>query len=112
MAIKNMQTKLNKKTIREVGKYRQLLKNARVNFDSLIVFGSQAKGIAKSHSDIDLCVVSKDFGRDRYSERVGLMHITDDETIDIEPHPYHPNDLKDNWDPLAFEIQKYGVVVF
>jgi len=54
-------------------------------------------------------VVSKDFGHDRYTERLKLMHLTNDETINIEPHPYHPNDLKDKWDSLAVEIMKYGV---
>jgi len=106
-----MQINLNKKIVKEIKIYKQLLEDAQVNFDSLIVFGSQAKGKAKSSSDIDLCVVSKDFGKDRYSERVKLMHISNDETIDIEPHPYHPEDLANKWDSLASEIRKYGLSV-
>lgn len=106
-----MQINLNKKIIEEVKIYKRLLKNAQINFDSLIVFGSQAKGKVKLHSNIDLCVVSKDFGKDRYSERVKLMLISNDDTIDIEPHPYHPDDLANIWDSLASEIRKYGLSV-
>ncbi|OGJ20434.1 MAG: hypothetical protein A3A82_00365 [Candidatus Pacebacteria bacterium RIFCSPLOWO2_01_FULL_47_12] len=100
---------MNKQVILAVKKYEQLLKKAHVQFDSLIVFGSQAKGTATQDSDIDLCVVSKSFGHDRYTERVALMKLSTDDTIDIEPHPYHPDDLANPWDSLAVEIRKYGV---
>jgi len=100
---------MNKKTIAEVKKYEQLLKQSHVEFESLIVFGSQAKGTATQDSDIDLCVISKSFGKDRYAERVSLMKLSTDDTIDIEPHPYHPDDLANPWDSLAVEIKKYGV---
>ena len=82
---------MNKQVILAVKKYEQLLKKAHVQFDSLIVFGSQAKG------------------HDRYTERVALMKLSTDDTIDIEPHPYHPDDLANPWDSLAVEIRKYGV---
>ncbi|MDA1079969.1 MAG: nucleotidyltransferase domain-containing protein [bacterium] len=100
---------MNKQAIFEVRKYAELLKNADVQFESLIVFGSQAKGTATPDSDIDVCVVSKSFGHDRHAERVALMKVSTDDTIDIEPHPYHPDDLANPWDSLAVEIRKYGV---
>ena len=73
------------------------------------IFGSYSKGTAKPWSDIDLCVVSKQFGQNRHTERVWLMKLRDMQTLDIEPHPYHPKDLADKWDPLAQEIRKYGI---
>jgi len=32
-------------------------------------------------------------------------------TIEIEPHPMRPSDFSDQYNTLASEIQKYGVVV-
>lgn len=77
----------------------------------MILFGSYAKGIAKPWSDIDLCVVSDDFGVDDYEETVRLKKLT--ATVDpmIEPHPYHPKDLDNPYDPLAHEIRTTGKVI-
>lgn len=102
---------LKQNIIQKIWRYRQILENAGLPVESLIIFGSQAKGIAKEWSDIDLCVVSKRFGKDRHDERIFLMRYIDNQSLDIEPHPYHPNDLKDRWDPLAAEIRKYGITV-
>jgi len=102
---------INSQTKASVDAYRQLLNKENILVEALILFGSQAKGSAKPWSDIDLCVVSRDFGHDRPAERMKLLRISNDETIDIEPHPYHPKDLADKWDPLAVEINKYGVTV-
>ncbi|MEA3355081.1 MAG: nucleotidyltransferase domain-containing protein [Patescibacteria group bacterium] len=90
--------------------YAARLKKAGIIPNSLIVFGSHAKGTNKPFSDIDVCVVSKKFGKNRHTEMVRLLHLTDDKTMDIEPHPYHPSDLKNKWDPLAAEILRYGIV--
>lgn len=108
---RNMKQVSNKSALKEIQNYQKLLREANVRFDSIILFGSQAMGTSKSHSDIDICVVSKDFGKNRHSERVALLKISNNTTIDIEPHPYHPNDLTNKWDPLASEIRKNGVVV-
>lgn len=91
--------------------YRQLLEEKNIPVQKIILFGSQAKGTAKSDSDIDLCIVSPKFGRDRFAERVTLMKLAVKITPTIEPHPYNPADLVDKWDPLAAEIQKYGLTI-
>ncbi len=104
-------TKLNPKATAAVTIFAKRLRAARIPYDGLIVFGSYAKGTAKPWSDIDLCVVSRAFGKDRHGERVKLMHIRDDDTIDIEPHPFHPKELADMYDSLAHEIRTYGVPV-
>ena len=94
-----------------IQKYQQILKNHNVPIEHIILFGSHAKGKARKWSDIDLCIVSRTFGKDRFDEMVMLKHLTDDETMDIEPHPFHPRDLADKYDPLAAEIRKYGIQV-
>lgn len=95
----------------EVKRFGAQLRDAGISFERLIIFGSYAKGTAKPWSDIDVCVVSRTFGDDRQGERVRLMNVQNDETIDIEPHPYHPVGLADKWDPLAHEIRTYGIPV-
>jgi hypothetical protein len=44
---------------------------------------------------------SEKFGHDRVDERVLLSRYTDTIDLRIEPHPYHPDELNDVWDPLA-----------
>jgi len=106
-----MQIKLEPKIQREIIEYKKLLSKANVPFEKMIVFGSQVKGTAKPYSDIDLCVVSSNFGKDQHSELVMLMRLTNNDTMDIEPHPFHPVDLADKWNPLASEINRYGILV-
>lgn len=91
--------------------YVQKLKQNGIPVEQAIIFGSQAKGSAHKWSDIDTCIVSPVFGRNRHTERVRLMLLTDQQTDSIEPHPYNPKDLQDIYDPLASEIRKYGIPV-
>jgi len=94
-----------------IKRYRKALERAGVPIEKIILFGSYAKGKAKPYSDIDLCVVSKTFGKDDYDEMVFLKTLTSDIDSMLEPHPYHPKDLENPYDPLAYEIKKHGKVV-
>lgn len=106
-----MQPKISPLIKQEIDTYKKKLIDKKIKFESVILFGSQAKGTAKPASDIDLCIVSANFGKNRYDERVKLMKMTNAGTINIEPHPYNPLDLANPWDPLAAEIKKYGIAV-
>lgn len=92
-----------------VEKFVLQLKLSGIPVSQVYVFGSQAKGNAHEFSDIDTCIVSTIFGRDRHSERLSLMNLLDHETESIEPHPYSPEGLTDKFDPLANEIRKTGI---
>lgn len=76
---------------------------------SASLFGSYAKGTATDDSDIDVCVVSPQFGNDYIDEMVGLRKIA--LTIDsrIEPVPLAPKDASDRLASLPVEVRKYGV---
>lgn len=91
-----------------VDRYGQALKKAGIPVEQIILFGSYAKGNPRPWSDLDLCVVSKNFGCDSFLEMVKLSKIAHKVEPLIEPHPYHPNDLADPWDPLAAEIRAFG----
>lgn len=87
------------------------IKKSGISVDSAYVFGSQAKGIAHIFSDIDLCIVSQQFGNDRQSDRIKLMRITDDIDDAIEPHPFSPEEMKSKYDPLVKEIKTTGIEI-
>ncbi len=102
---------LKKKVLAQVRAYQQDLQTLGIKPLALIVFGSQSQGRQHRWSDIDLCVVSPRFGKDYFQELIMLQKAKRAATVDIEPHPYHPRDLANRWDPLAGEIGKYGIKV-
>lgn len=95
----------------KIKEYLSILRESGLVIDKTILFGSAAKGDQKQWSDYDLCVVSRQFGRNRFEERVRLMKLIPAGGERIEPHPYHPKDLQEKYDPLAAEIRKHGVVI-
>jgi uncharacterized protein len=91
--------------------YRKVLREHDIHVTQMVLFGSHAKGDANEWSDIDLAVISPDFGRDYCSDRVRLMKLARRTSTMIEPHPLHPNDLNDRWSTLSAEIRRHGVTV-
>jgi predicted nucleotidyltransferase len=75
------------------------------------LFGSFAKNTANEGSDIDVCIVSPNFGTDYSAEEMELIRMAI--TIDsrISPVPYTPQDLQDRYSQLAYEITTHGVPV-
>lgn len=102
---------LGTKTNSEIDHYLHLLKAAKVSCEKIVVFGSRARGTNHSESDIDLCIVSNRFGKDPHGDRVNLMHIRDNLSINIEPHPMSPEDYNSKWHPLAHEIRTHGIEI-
>jgi len=47
----------------------------RYRIQAAYLYGSQAKGMATSWSDIDVAVISSDFSDDLFEERLALMHL-------------------------------------
>lgn len=94
-----------------IKKYKSVLRKEGIPVSKIILFGSYAKGKAKPWSDLDICVVSNIFGKDNHAELVRLMRLTSKVDEMIEPHPYHPKDLEDPFDPLAHEIKKTGMAI-
>lgn len=99
---------LNDKPNILIKKYKTILKKSGIPLKKIILFGSYAKGTAKPWSDLDLCIVSPIFGKNGYDEMVSLMKLASTIEPMIEPHPYHPKDLEDPYDPLAHEIKTTG----
>ena len=74
--------------IETIKQYVTFLKSQGIPVTQTILFGSQAKGTANPWSDIDTCIVSPEFGHNRFDERIRLLHLTHEPYEMIEPHPY------------------------
>lgn len=92
-----------------INRYGSVLKQSGITAEKLILFGSYAKGRNRPWSDLDICVVSRAFGKNRLQESMDLAALTVKVDSMIEPHPYHPNDLNNKYDPLAKEIRANGI---
>lgn len=57
------QLSLEKKELNLINKYVDLLKKKGIKVSQVILFGSHAKGNAKPDSDIDIAVISPEFGQ-------------------------------------------------
>lgn len=79
--------------------------------EQALLFGSFAKQTQHVWSDVDVAVVSPVFGRDRCEERIRLMRLGRTISSAIEPHPFHPDDLKNRWSTIAQEIREHGIPI-
>lgn len=105
------QIPLGKKEINSINKYIALLQQKGINVSKVILFGSHAKGVARPDSDIDIAVISSQFGIDSLKEITFLRKAALEIDSHIEPLPFSPQDLDDRYSTLAQEIKKYGVVI-
>lgn len=94
-----------------IREYAERLRDAGISIHEVYLFGSRAQGDQREWSDIDLCIVSPQFGRDRQEEMSQLVRIasTMDTPVPIEPIPFAPDDLDDRWSTLAGEIRERGI---
>lgn len=103
---------VEKTVIRRLRKFSRLLAQNGVELDRMILYGSYAKGLQTGDSDIDVAVVSKNFGRDRVEEGMLLFRIAGEIDSRIEPVPVSLKSLEqDTWVPLIYEIRKNGIEI-
>lgn len=102
---------LPKNIIRLTKSFRSLLEKNRIKVDSMIVFGSQAKGNTRPESDIDVCVVSPSFGQNDTEEMQMLFRKARRIDSRIEPYPMNPRNLQETNNPIVGEIVSWGVLV-
>ncbi len=97
----------------ELKKYVEALLKAGIKPSKVILFGSYAKGTPHSYSDIDVAVVSPDFGKDEIEEMFLLARLTSKVSDRIEAVSFEENLFaKSKYDTLIGEVKKYGKVVY
>ena len=96
----------------DVERFRQCLEKRGVRPARIVLFGSHAKGTAVQESDMDLVVVSADFARMDYWERVGIIS-------DVIYELFIPLDVvamtPEEWargDSMVVDFAREGVVLF
>jgi len=94
-----------------VQRYYQRVFSSNIPIEAMYVFGSASKNTMKTASDVDICVVSPTFGKDKLKERVLLMKLRDGISDAIEPHPYSSSEFNSKYDTLAKEIKRTGIVI-
>jgi predicted nucleotidyltransferase len=93
--------------------YLRTLRNNKIAVERAILYGSQAADAANQDSDIDIVIVSDDFGRDYLKEAVRLKLLALDVDPDISPRPYSVADYQNArpGDFLFDEVIQKGIVV-
>lgn len=100
---------VEKATLSVIKKFVNALKKEGVHIDRVILYGSRVRGKPRPESDIDVAVVSNDFGKDRIKEGMFLFRMAGDIDARIEPVPLSVEAYeKDTWVPLIYEIRKKG----
>ncbi len=102
---------LKKKKTDLINRYVLLLRQKGIEVSKVVLFGSYAKGSAKPDSDIDLAIVSSQFGKDHWKEMVLLRKLALEIDSHIEPLPFAPEDVEDRYSALSQEIKKTGILL-
>ncbi|MCF6149615.1 MAG: nucleotidyltransferase domain-containing protein [Candidatus Kuenenia sp.] len=97
-----------------VSKLAKVLTAKGIHIDKIILYGSQVPGgNPRMDSDIDLAVISPDFGKDRFEEGKTLLQIAWRIDPRIEPIPISSESYEnDTWVPLIYEIRQKGIILF
>ena len=96
---------------RKVIQLRSKLLEHKINVALILLFGSYAQAQQRSESDIDIAVVSSDFGKDRIEEGALLNLLASDIDPRMELIPISVDDYLSNTSssPLLHSIKKDGV---
>lgn len=101
-------TNINADIRKKVLKFRELLEKEGIFVSKVIVFGSYAKNKAGKESDIDVCIVSPEFGRDSVEELQYLLKQRRNIDSRIEPFPVSSREYENSLSPIISEIRKFG----
>lgn len=98
--------------IENIRQFAKLLRKRKIRISKIILYGSRVTGKAHKYSDIDIAIVSPDFGKDRFAEGVKLWSIARKIDPRIEPVPISLSSYEeDTWLPLIYEIRTKGIEV-
>lgn len=94
-----------------VKKYLTEVRRLGVRVDRAYLFGSYAKGKVWEGSDVDVCIVSDDFGKDYMNDKLLLNKAALKIDPRIEPVAYSPMDFENKYDSLVDEVKCFGIVI-
>lgn len=94
----------------EIDTYLKALRREKLPIEKVIIYGSYAKGAQTKSSDIDLCILSKNFTQPMRAMQYLWSKRNTNHTIRIEPVGFHPKDFQDDsYDSLIQQIRMTGI---
>lgn len=96
---------------KQVKDYLNHLRDLGLSVQSAYIFGSQVGGKTHKWSDIDVCIISKDFSR--HNDALTYLWRAlrkQDVKAGIEPIGFHPDDFVEDI-PVVNEILRHGVQI-
>ncbi len=104
---------LAKSVIEKIERFAKRVAEEGIKVDKIVLYGSYASGrYIMEESDIDVAVISSDFGKDRVEEGMLLFRIAGDIDPRIEPVPISNKAYKENtWLPLIYEVRTKGIEI-
>ena len=88
------------------------LRAKRIRVEKVVLYGSHASGNPRADSDIDLAIISPDFGQNRLRERTMLLQLAWRIDPRLEPVAISSESYeRDTWIPLIYEIREKGIEV-
>lgn len=92
-------------------KYKKILLESGIPVDSVIVFGSFARGESHEESDVDIAVIGKPFLDSRHEEAIAVRKARWPLSMKIHPIWMYEDYLDNKFSTLADEIRSDGVEV-
>lgn len=101
---------VKKPIIKIIQRFADAIVKKGITIDKVVLYGSYAKGKEGPDSDIDVAIVSKDFGKDRTEEGMMLFQIAGSVDVRFEPVPLSLESYEnDTGIPLIYEIRVNGI---
>jgi len=95
-----------------ISRYITILKENGVFFEKVILFGSNVNGFPGKWSDIDIAVVSSEFGKDHMEERLMLAKLAYRIDPRLEVHPIGLYEYEhETWKTIIHEIKTTGLEI-
>ena len=81
------------------------------NIEKVILFGSHVHKNVTEDSDIDLAIISPEFGKKPLMERMKLYELRYETGVDslIDPHPFGSDEFAQDANFFIAEIRKTGI---
>lgn len=103
---------VERKIIETLHKFRKALEENQIKVAKILLYGSRKTGRFHKDSDIDVAVVSPDFGKDRFKEGTKIFEIAYKIDARIEPVAISLKSYEeDTWIPLIYEIRSKGLEI-
>ena len=95
-----------------IHRFIDVLVKKGIRIDQVILYGSYASGHMRPYSDIDLAIISPDFGNDKFEESKILLQAAWRVDARLQPVPISSDSFNEkSWVPLIYQIKASGIEV-